>query len=222
MSGPNVTTVNARTGSNPGPTWRIGQLAEATGVSVRSLRHYDAIGLLVPSGRNAVGHRRYTAAEVERLHQILALRDFGLSLAEVARLLDGNASDPRDLLLRQLAQVEDSIAAAHRLRDTLLGALATLDGSHAAGLPILKIVELIEVMSAMHRPLSYEALDRMVAERRRIAEALTPAQRAELAAARRRWADQHPDQLAELHRKRLALLPAGWPAEGGGEKQFGD
>ncbi|GAA2522214.1 hypothetical protein Ahu01nite_083750 [Winogradskya humida] len=74
------------------PTWSVGELAAATGLTVRTLHHYDEIGLVRPSRRNAAGHRRYTAGDVRRLHRVVALRGFGFSLAEIAALLDGDGS----------------------------------------------------------------------------------------------------------------------------------
>jgi DNA-binding transcriptional MerR regulator len=54
--------------------WSIGELAAATGLTVRTLHHYDEIGLARPSLRTHAGHRRYTATDVRRLHRVLALR----------------------------------------------------------------------------------------------------------------------------------------------------
>lgn len=64
--------------------WRVGEVATATGLTVRALRHYDEIGLLVPSERSDAGHRRYTADDLARLYAIRALRHLGLPLADVA------------------------------------------------------------------------------------------------------------------------------------------
>ena len=65
--------------------WKVGELAERTGLTVRTLHHYDAIGLLSPSGRtgsnHGSGHRLYTAADVARLQQILSLKMLGFSIA---------------------------------------------------------------------------------------------------------------------------------------------
>jgi DNA-binding transcriptional MerR regulator len=79
-----------------GRSWRVGELAKATGLSVRSLHHYDAIGLLQPTRRSSAGHRLYSEADVRRLHRVLALRGFGLSLTEVGQVLAGEG-DPREL-----------------------------------------------------------------------------------------------------------------------------
>ena len=57
--------------------WTIGELARTAGVSVRALRHYEDVGLLVPD-RSEGGHRRYEASDLALLRQILALRELGL------------------------------------------------------------------------------------------------------------------------------------------------
>jgi DNA-binding transcriptional MerR regulator len=69
--------------------WQVGRLAAATGVTVRALHHYEDVGLLVPSGRTEAGHRLYADADVRRLYRIMALREFGMSLAEIRAALDG-------------------------------------------------------------------------------------------------------------------------------------
>jgi len=65
-------------------TWSIGELAGQTGLTVRTLRHYDELGLARPSRRTAAGHRRYAAEDVRRPHRIVALRGFGFALPEIA------------------------------------------------------------------------------------------------------------------------------------------
>ena len=72
------------------PTLRIGALARRTGLTVRALHHYDAIGLVRPSASTDAGHRRYTAADVARLQQVVSLRALGLPLDAVRA--DGRTS----------------------------------------------------------------------------------------------------------------------------------
>jgi DNA-binding transcriptional MerR regulator len=67
--------------SPSGRTWRVGRLADATGVTVRTLHHDEAVGLLVPSGRSEAGHRLYADADVRRLYAIMALRELGMPLS---------------------------------------------------------------------------------------------------------------------------------------------
>ena len=65
----------------------VGRIARLTGVSVRTLHHYDDIALVVPSGRTSAGYRVYSDADVERLHQVLTYRELGFSLEQIATLL---------------------------------------------------------------------------------------------------------------------------------------
>lgn len=66
---------------------KIGELAKRTGLTVRALHHYDAIGLLSPSARSEAGYRLYNEADIARLHRILALRRFGWRLPTSGQLL---------------------------------------------------------------------------------------------------------------------------------------
>ncbi|WP_425246013.1 MerR family transcriptional regulator [Streptomyces sp. NEAU-NA10] len=82
-------------------SYSVGQVAGFAGVTVRTLHHYDDIGLLVPSERSPAGHRRYGDADLDRLQQILFYRELGFPLDEVAALLDDPDADPREHLRRQ-------------------------------------------------------------------------------------------------------------------------
>ncbi|MGW2780101.1 MerR family transcriptional regulator [Streptomyces populi] len=86
----------------------VGRVAELAGVSVRTLHHYDEIGLVRPSARTAGGYRAYSAGDVERLREVLAHRRLGFGLREIADLVDDPATDAvarlrrlRGLLLEQ-------------------------------------------------------------------------------------------------------------------------
>jgi DNA-binding transcriptional MerR regulator len=87
----------------------VGEVAALAGVTVRTLHHYDRIGLLSPSGRTAAGYRRYSPADLDRLHQVLVYRELGFPLEEVATLLDDPAADPVAHLRRQLALLRDRL-----------------------------------------------------------------------------------------------------------------
>src|SRR5579875_3012637 len=90
--------------------WRIGQLATASGLSVRALRHYDELGLLVPAERTGSGYRMYSAVEVQRLYRITALRRLGLGLEAIAAALDGDAADLASVIRRQREAVVRELA----------------------------------------------------------------------------------------------------------------
>jgi MerR family transcriptional regulator, thiopeptide resistance regulator len=81
--------------------YTVGKVAELAGVTVRTLHHYDEIGLLSPSERSATGYRRYVEADLERLQQILYYRELEFSLEEIAAILDDPQSDETAHLRRQ-------------------------------------------------------------------------------------------------------------------------
>ncbi|MFD8756499.1 MerR family transcriptional regulator [Kitasatospora sp. NPDC059577] len=99
-------------------TWKVGPLAEASGLTVRTLHHWDRIGLLSPSRRSASGHRAYTEQDVVRLYQVLALRRLGLGLETIATCLDAGI-DPVRLVREHLAATEAALTDLRALRDRL-------------------------------------------------------------------------------------------------------
>ncbi len=109
-------------------TMQIGELAERTGMSVRTLRHYDEIGLLRPSTRSEGGFRLYTADDESRLLLIRRMKPLGYSLERMGELLavvDGLAEDPADAARRaRLADIRDE---ARRRRDDLRKQLDAAD-----------------------------------------------------------------------------------------------
>jgi MerR family transcriptional regulator, thiopeptide resistance regulator len=90
--------------------YTVGRAAEIAGVTVRTLHHYDEIGLLSPGGRSNAGHRRYDDADLERLQQILLYRELGFTLEEIATILDDPDVEARTHLRRQHALLRDRIA----------------------------------------------------------------------------------------------------------------
>lgn len=98
---------------------KVGELAKRTGLTVRALHHYDSIGLLRPSGRTDSGYRLYSRDDVARLHGIQTLRHMGLSLADVAQLLDGGAVTLPAILARQIGALDRDISQAQALRERL-------------------------------------------------------------------------------------------------------
>ena len=68
--------------------FKVGELARRTGLTIRTLHHYDEIGLLKPTLHTGAGHRLYTAGDVARLQQVRSLRQLGFSLEEIRACLD--------------------------------------------------------------------------------------------------------------------------------------
>src|SRR5215469_1148946 len=112
-------------------TCQIKEAARIAGVSVRTLHHYDEIGLLVPKLRSASGYRLYGREDLLRLQQILIGRELGLTLQEIGRSLDDPGFDLRQALRSQRQQLQgraDRTAAMLRAVDA---ALAILDAESA-------------------------------------------------------------------------------------------
>lgn len=124
---------------------RIGELARRSGLTLRTLRHYDDIGLLTPSGRTWADYRLYSRKDVGRLLAITQLKALGLSLAEIAQALDDEA-DPRALLARHAALLEQRIAA----EEELLARLRYLQRADDAGWD--EVLESIELARRLHHP----------------------------------------------------------------------
>lgn len=98
---------------------KIGELASRTGITVRSLHHYDKIGLLHPSGRSAASYRLYNRHDVAQLHKIQALRSLDLSLAEIAELLQGQGADLQLLVDQQVLGLEKQMLQTRELHSRL-------------------------------------------------------------------------------------------------------
>jgi DNA-binding transcriptional MerR regulator len=108
---------------------KVGELAALAHLTVRTLHHYDSIGLLQPSARSDAGYRLYDRDDVARLHQIQALRSFGMSLSDIGLYLDSPEASPLAVVERQLRALDRQIAEAARVREQL----QRLHGELAAG-----------------------------------------------------------------------------------------
>ena len=87
----------------------VGEVAALAGVTVRTLHHYDRIGLVSPSRRTAAGYRDYTPSDLDRLHRVLVYRELGFPLEEIATLLDDPDADPEAHLRRQHRLLRDRL-----------------------------------------------------------------------------------------------------------------
>ena len=98
---------------------KVGELAHRTGLTVRTLHHYDTIGLLKPSARSDAGYRLYNQDDVGRLHAIQALRHLGLPLADVATMLERGGEGLGETIARQIRALGHEITQATELRARL-------------------------------------------------------------------------------------------------------
>lgn len=99
--------------------WKVGELARETGLTVRTLHHWDEIGLLRPSRRTPRGHRLYGEADVARLQQVTSLRQLGFALEQIRDLLDRRGLSPREIVEMHLARVREQISQQRALCERL-------------------------------------------------------------------------------------------------------
>lgn len=108
--------------------YTVGQLSKLARVSVRTLHHYDEIGLLEPSGRSRAGYRLYTDRDLERLQQVLFFRELGFALEDIGRILSDPGFDRREALCAQRSLLVDKLErlkSVLALVDRTLGSLET-------------------------------------------------------------------------------------------------
>lgn len=194
-----------------GRRWRVGELARVAGVSVRTLRHYDAIGLLRPAQRSASGYREYTGEDVHRLYRVIALRRLGLSLDEIRDAVESGSEELLALVERQLDRVDDEIRVAEALRarlETLADVLRQHETAPFAAL--LNVLEVLAMTNKYYTPEQRADLERRAAELgpegMRRAESAWATLIEEMEAARRRGDDPAAPEVQALARQWQALI----------------
>lgn len=141
---------------------KIGELAKKVGLSIRTLHHYDAIGLLSPSQRTDGGARLYGRDDLIRLHRIEALKRYGYSLADIMSSLDGPLADaPLHILQRQIAELDAQALRAQRLGRHLQHLVDMI----AAGSETTAIdwLDALELMDMYRKHLNDDELDTLLA-----------------------------------------------------------
>src|SRR5215813_11535531 len=98
---------------------KVGELAKRTGLTVRTLHHYDEIGLLKPSLYTEAGYRLYTRGDVARLQQVLSLRQLGFALEEVKGCLDRPGFAPLEVIRLHVARLREQIELQRKLCERL-------------------------------------------------------------------------------------------------------
>lgn len=128
--------------------YQASEFARMTGVTVRTLHHYDRLGLLKPSGRTAAGYRLYGERDFARLQQIVTLKFLGLPLKQIKSLLEQNALGlattlrlQRELLAERRRQIESAIEAIERAENLISS------GGEPDWQALAKIIEVIEMQN---------------------------------------------------------------------------
>jgi DNA-binding transcriptional MerR regulator len=131
-------------------TYTVGEVAKLAHVSVRTLHHYDEMGLLQPSERSEAGYRHYTLEDLERLQQVLLYKELGFSLDEIRDLMSDPSFDRREAL-----EIQRDLIAEQALRlEAMLGLVDKTLASLKGGIPMTK-EEMFEVFGDFD-PSGYE------------------------------------------------------------------
>lgn len=139
---------------------KIGEVAELTGLTIRTLRYYDQINLFSPSVYTDVGHRLYNKSDLFRLQQILSLKYIGLSLEDIQKYLSNDNYNVVEILNIQVQRLKDDI----QIQQNLLNELTNIQLAfhNKRGISIDELIKLLEVMK-MNREnyFSKEQLNKM-------------------------------------------------------------
>ncbi|WP_339371107.1 MerR family transcriptional regulator [Paenibacillus elgii] len=136
--------------------WKVGELAKLTGLTIRTLRFYDQIGLFSPSAHSDSGHRLYNEADLSRLQQILSLKELGLSLEEIKSVVTGGHFSPLEIVSLQITRLKETI----RMQQKLLSELEYVSNLMHLRQPVTveDFTKLLETMKKRH--------EKMILERR--------------------------------------------------------
>jgi DNA-binding transcriptional MerR regulator len=161
-----------RTDGFPPVAWKVGELAGRTGVSVRTLRYYDEIGLLSPSRRSEGGHRLYTAEDVVRLQQIRSLSQLGFTLREVRGCLDRRDFPLERVIQLHLSRLRERIELQRRLCDRLEAVASRLGSGEevSSGEFIETVMEVIEMSEKIEKYYTPEQLEYLAERRAQVGE----------------------------------------------------
>ncbi|WP_406415672.1 MerR family transcriptional regulator [Streptomyces sp. NBC_00873] len=187
-------------------TWPIAEVARMSGVTARTLRHYDQIGLLPPARIGTNGHRYYEAHQLLRLQQILVLRALGLGLSEIGRILAAQV-DELDALRghhRRLLAERDRLDA---LAGTVSRTITELEQSRKDGRPMTSINRPENLFEGVQPAQYTESLRDFPELAERIEQHTSTMSQAEIDAG-------HRERTAQMIRL-AELLAAGTPADAG-------
>jgi MerR family transcriptional regulator, thiopeptide resistance regulator len=153
-----------------GGGWKVGELARVTGLTVRTLHHWDEIGLLRPSGRTQAGHRLYAEPDLRRLQQVVSLRNVGIPLEQIRNLLDRRGTSARDVISLHLDRLREQMRLQQALCARLEAVAARLD--QAGTVSADELIQTIEATTMLEKYYTPE----QQAELKARAEALGPEQ----------------------------------------------
>ncbi len=148
--------------------FKIGELSRQTGVTIRTLRYYEEIGLLKPSERMDSGYRLYGLEEIEQLQHIMSLKQLGLSLDEIHTCLNDPEFSPEDMIRRQLKQLKEEIAVQKQLYRQLEILADFIQRSEK--ISIDELIKTIQIMKTYEKYYASEQMDYLEKRREEIGD----------------------------------------------------
>lgn len=139
------------------PLMKIGEVAKRSGLTVRTLHYYDEIGLLSPSERTLTDHRLYTATDLQRLHQIVSLRQLGFSLDQIRECLEDPAFSLPQVIQMQITHLKAQVEATQTLVRRLEGLAHQLNTSQT--LTLADLIQSLESITMFEKYYTPEQLD---------------------------------------------------------------
>jgi DNA-binding transcriptional MerR regulator len=148
--------------------WKIGELAEKTGLSIRTLRYYEERGLLDPHYRTRGSHRLYGEADVERLQQVISLKQLGFPLERIKDALENPDFSPEKILGMHAERLERETWRHQDLLDRVRGMQRLMKATKRAGAE--DFLELIKRMNQVDAPYTPAEMDDIRARGRAMGE----------------------------------------------------
>lgn len=168
---------------------KVGELARRTGLTVRTLHHYDEIGLLKPSLHTEAGYRLYTRADVARLQQVLSLRQLGFALEEISDCLDRPGFAPLDVIRLHATRLREQMELQKKLCERLEDLAEHFRTSEEVSADMFLFT--IEVMTMIEKYYTPEQLAQLKARAGEVSQE-------EIDQAPQQWADLFTDVTAEM------------------------
>ncbi|MEN8376651.1 MAG: MerR family transcriptional regulator [Gemmatimonadota bacterium] len=146
----------------------VGELALRTGLTVRTLHHYDDIGLLAPVSRSPAGYRLYGPGDVRRLQRIVSLRALGLPLADIADSLDRPEMTLGRVLRMHAERLDRQLDSLRALRERVRSLAGRLDAE--GGVSAEELIALMEMTTMFEKHFTAEQLQTLAARREELGE----------------------------------------------------
>jgi len=206
---------------------KIGHLAQATGLTVRTLHWYDQIGLLKPSLKTESGHRLYSPSDIARLQQIKSLQELGFGLKEIGGILSRPELRPEEVIGHQLKLLNDRINHQIRLRQRL----ESLAGRYRTKttIAVSELLKTIKDILQMEKYYTKEQLEKLRQRRESLGEETIFAAEAEwkelfrkYEAEMKKGTDPSSEPVQKLAKRSWELIDAFTGRDSGIEKSLGN